>query len=159
MMHILIVVLVLAIVVLLALLVLFPKQTIILLMIIGGISAVSYYYYNNSEKERKAELNKIVIKASASKTCLEPITIQLSIHNGTNKKLDSVDFTLTAKEMGFSSEIISSDMKSEKIINPTETYVTCWPAVDSSLKHGNIIGYDFNKVNWVTSVKRAKFAE
>lgn len=119
-----------------------------LIAILAAIGMLVWGYYYMQAEAAQHLLSKIEMSARFSDRCQTAYPIEISIHNGTSKSIDSISFTLVAKRPGFSSDIYSSYRISDRILKPDALYVACWALSQYDLGYAGLKNVPLDSVIW-----------
>jgi hypothetical protein len=138
----------------------FPKQIGSIALLIVACCIIAWLYSDAQSKAAVKLRAKITISVSIGSGCNDPqYPISVSISNGTNKRINSVYFKLSARRPGFSSEIYSYTETSDRILNPGDRYIACWSLSSYEMDYGKIKGEDIRALSWSARLSSVNFAE
>ncbi|WP_284765363.1 hypothetical protein [Agrobacterium sp. CFBP2214] len=138
----------------------FPKQVGGLILILLAIGGAAWIYSNAESKAAAKERSKIVTSARTDLGCADPqFPIGVSISNGAKKQINSVDFTISAKRPGYSSEVYSNFHTSDRILKPGDVYFACWSLSRYETTYGKLKDENIKALNWSARVISVRFSE
>jgi uncharacterized membrane protein len=139
----------------------FPKQIGFIILCIVGV-CIFYYVKAEHDSKRKSELISMIKHRAAadSKLCSDPnYPISVGFLNDTNKTINRISFILSSKREGFSSNISTSYLDSDKILKPNEGYVNCWSLSSYDLQYGKLKDYKISDLKWNVEILSADFQQ
>jgi hypothetical protein len=98
-----------------------------LIVLVGGIIGIGYGYqwYTHDRHEANVRFDIFTSKDSFCKDDNYPIFV--GIENNSGRTIEKVSFALKANKPGYSSNLVKYDLySSDKIIEPTDGFGTCW---------------------------------
>jgi hypothetical protein len=82
--------------------------------------------------------------------------VAVTFTNKAQKPLLQISFSLLAREIGHSSVIYRAYLRSDKIINPTETYIGCY-ALNELAFTNRTEKYDPRNLDWAAEISTTEF--
>lgn len=125
-------------------------------LIVGGTLGYFYIEAKIAENQR----SKIIMEASASDQCKDPMfPIFISITNHSRKAVEEINFSLVAKRQGYSSVIYDGYNTSDKIMEAGRTYSTCWSLYHYNFRNDAYKNGPYNDLAWEANVNSVRFAK
>jgi hypothetical protein len=134
----------------------FPRQMGILFLILAVIGLGIWGYLSAQSRSRALDLANLEMTAShGNPRCDAEFPILVSMTNATGKRINSISFRLEAFRPGYSANVYSEYPRSDRIIEPSTGYSSCWSINRYSLRTDD----DVSTLNWTASPTSIRFAQ